>query len=407
MRKYLGLLLILAVVLAACVPVPVAPTLPESRGLQPTEVNSLRVRQTLDVAGATALDGGITVGDALTLGTTGQVIIAATADADTANYDNLLLIEHNLVGLGTKDRVYGINIEMTRPAGYGTTNGDHDDAGLKIRMNNKAVDNTVGTVMRGVDVNVKNDNPSGAITTLSGATFTVQTDTGSPPAGNVSTAYAVQGQITANAPITDSLIVADFRNFRQTATEPTIEYGVQIRNGNTTGTGIDRGLSFASEAATVGNFGYIIDMNDAAATTADIRLSQGETIDNLTDGTVAVGGALLATGLLSANGGIAVDTNAFTVADVSGNTTIAGTLTVGGLRTVWGSDTITATAAVTHGLATPQYAFCTLGEDTSAAKAICTVLISGATVTVKVWKADGTTAGDAGTLVYWQVVGTP
>jgi hypothetical protein len=218
-------------------------------------------------------------------GKTGQLVVSPVADADAANYDNLLLIEHDLVGLGTKDRVYGIDIEMTRPAGYNTTNGDHDDAGIKIRMNNKATGNATGTVLRGIDVNVKNDNPSGAITTLSGATFTAQTDTGSPPAGNVSTAYAVQGQITANAPVTDSLIVADFRNFRQTATEPALEYGVQIRNGNTVGTGIDAGLLFKSEAATVGAFGYVIDMNGVGVTAADIRLSNGKVIA-ATDGGV-------------------------------------------------------------------------------------------------------------------------
>lgn len=242
-------------------------------------------------------NGGFDVDDVFVVkNSTGQLVISGTADSDAANYDNMILVDHDLIGLGTKDRVYGVDIEMTRPAGYGTSNGDHDDAGLKIRMINKAVTNTVGTVLRGVDVNVKNDNPSGSITMLSGATFTAQTDTGSPPAGNVSTAYAVQGQITANAPVTDSLIVADFRNFRQTATEPTIEYGVQIRNGNTTGTGIDRGLSFASEAATVGAFGYGIDMNDAEVTTADIRLSQGETIANTTDGTISLGGAVSISG---------------------------------------------------------------------------------------------------------------
>ncbi len=41
-------------------------------------------------------------------------------------------------------------------------------------------------------------------------------------------------------------------------------------------------------------------------------------------------GALTVAGLVNADGGIAVDTSAFTVADTSGNTAIAGTLTVGG-----------------------------------------------------------------------------
>lgn len=218
-------------------------------------------------------------------GSTGQLSVSPVADADTGSYDNWFLIDGDILGLGTKDRVYGLDVELTRPAGYATTNGDHDDAGIKVRMINKSVDNATGTTLRGIDVNVKNDNPNSTITNLSGATFTAQTDTGSPPAGNVSTAYAVQGQITANAPITDSLIVADFRNFRQTATEPAVEYGVQIRNGNTVGTGIDVGLLFKSEAATVGAFGYVVDMNGVGVTSADIRLSNGKVIA-ATDGGV-------------------------------------------------------------------------------------------------------------------------
>jgi len=211
-------------------------------------------------------------------GTTGQLHMTPIADDALTSYDNWLLIDGPMLGLGTKDRVYGLDVELTRPAGYNTTNGDHDDAGIKVRMVNLATANATGTVMRGVDVNVKNDNPNSSITTLSGGTFTAQTDTGSPPAGNVSVAYALQGQITANAPVVDSLIVADFRNFRQTATEPTIEYGVQIRNGNTTGTGIDRGLTFKSESGTTGAFYFGIDMSDATVTGADIRLSNGKTI---------------------------------------------------------------------------------------------------------------------------------
>jgi hypothetical protein len=48
-------LLLILILTTACVAVPTPDTLSESRGLQPTEVNSLRVRQTLEVAGATTL----------------------------------------------------------------------------------------------------------------------------------------------------------------------------------------------------------------------------------------------------------------------------------------------------------------------------------------------------------------
>ena len=54
-------------------------------------------------------------------------------------------------------------------------------------------------------------------------------------------------------------------------------------------------------------------------------------------GTLSVTGITTLSGALNANGGIAVDTNAFTVADVTGNTSIAGTLSVTGVTTLTGA----------------------------------------------------------------------
>ena len=51
------------------------------------------------------------------------------------------------------------------------------------------------------------------------------------------------------------------------------------------------------------------------------------------DSTLAVTGATTLTGALSANGGITCDTNKFTVADTTGNTTVGGTLAVTGTST--------------------------------------------------------------------------
>ena len=62
-----------------------------------------------------------------------------------------------------------------------------------------------------------------------------------------------------------------------------------------------------------------------------------QTLSNKTLSNPIVAGTLTASGLLSANGGIAVDTNAFTVADSSGNTAIAGTLNVTGITTLTGA----------------------------------------------------------------------
>jgi len=67
--------------------------------------------------------------------------------------------------------------------------------------------------------------------------------------------------------------------------------------------------------------------------------------------TLAVTGVTTLSGALNANGGIAVDTNAFTVADVSGNVATAGTLSVTGATTLSstlaaGATTITGDASI-------------------------------------------------------------
>jgi len=54
------------------------------------------------------------------------------------------------------------------------------------------------------------------------------------------------------------------------------------------------------------------------------------------DGNTSIGGTLAVSGLTSLNGGIAVDTNMFTVGDGTGNTAIAGTLAVTGITTLTG-----------------------------------------------------------------------
>lgn len=79
------------------------------------------------------------------------------------------------------------------------------------------------------------------------------------------------------------------------------------------------------------------------------------------------------------------------------------------VKLVWGSSVVTGTATLTHGLTTPLYAFCSMGADpVDNEEDRCTVLISGATVTAKVWKeATSPTAGDSGVIVYWVVAGTP
>jgi hypothetical protein len=68
-----------------------------------------------------------------------------------------------------------------------------------------------------------------------------------------------------------------------------------------------------------------------------------------TVGTLSVGGATTLTGLINANGGIAVNTNKFTVDSSTGNTVVAGTTTTTGLITAHGGITSAGTLTFTGG----------------------------------------------------------
>lgn len=66
-----------------------------------------------------------------------------------------------------------------------------------------------------------------------------------------------------------------------------------------------------------------------------------------TDFTSLKATTLTVTGATALNGGLTMDTSAFTVADTSGNTSIAGTLGVGGAATLAGLNKLTAGTAIT------------------------------------------------------------
>jgi fibronectin-binding autotransporter adhesin len=80
-----------------------------------------------------------------------------------------------------------------------------------------------------------------------------------------------------------------------------------------------------------------------------------------------------------------------------------------GLTTiVIGTSSMTGTVTVTHGLTTPLYALCSIGTPVqTAAEALCSVVITGSTVTLNTWAVDGVTPGVAAATVFWQVAGTP
>ncbi len=111
--------------------------------------------------------------------------------------------------------------------------------------------------------------------------------------------------------------------------------------GDITSTGTLSSLTVSG--ALNANGGIAVDTNafTVADTTGNTSIAGtlGVTGATTLSSTLGVTGITTLTGLLNANGGIAVDTNVFTVADGTGNTSIAGTLGVTGATTL--SSTLT------------------------------------------------------------------
>lgn len=243
------------------------------------------------VTGNFTVTDNVTLGDAAddTLTVSGNMVLNGIADTDTGNYDNFLEITGNMTGKTTKDRYRGLLIDMTRPAGSELNVGDHDDVGLKVRVDTEAITTTTGTVLRAGDFEAKADNPDGTVTNLFGIASTAKSDTG---AGSVDNMVAFQTNAQNNAAVVTNLISADFRLMRQAATVPTNEYVIQVRSSSTTGSGADAGIFLSSDyggSATTDSLDYGLDVSGAAINIADVRLENGETISNQTDTVVQIG----------------------------------------------------------------------------------------------------------------------
>ena len=222
----------------------------------------------------------------------GNMVFTGIPDTDSTSYDEWFVIQGDMTGTANKDRNFGLVIEMTRPAGEEIGTGDHLEAALKIAIDTEAITTTAGTTMRAIDAEAKADNPSGTVTNLYGASLTAKSDTG---AGDVSQMIGLTVNAQNNAAVRSQLMAADFRLYRQAATVPTNEYGIQVRSSSSTGSGADAAIYVNSDysgSATTDSWDYGLDLSGAAINTADIRMENGETISNGTDTAVQIGGFL-------------------------------------------------------------------------------------------------------------------
>lgn len=148
-----------------------------------------------------------------------------------------------------------------------------------------------------------------------------------------------------------------------------------------------------------------IDANDAVTSGVNIDVGSvsGLTIDG---GLTNIGGGTCATALgdndLCVAGDIEVDGTI-----VLANTDFPLGYASSGESLIMGSTVITNSGTVSHGLTTPSYGVCSYsGQLTDNEEQLCSVNISGATVTIYTYKEDGS-AGDSGVAIFWMLVGTP
>jgi len=111
----------------------------------------------------------------------------------------------------------------------------------------------------------------------------------------------------------------------------TSKFSVDGATGDTTVAG-----NLAISGSTVN--GGIIENNTAITGTLTVTGATSLVGVATTTAGLAVGGNLTVTGATALNGGLAMDTNKFTVADTSGNVSTAGTLAVTGIATFSGFD---------------------------------------------------------------------
>ena len=229
-----------------------------------------------DVAGSEFVNGsGIVVGAVTEDGIRADSVSATSLEVSgervstASGYENFVNVAGDITGLAAGAKTYGVNIDMTRPATSPTTGGDIDDAGIKLRIGNRAV-TTAGNTIRGVDVQARN-RATGTLTNLNGGAISVQTDSG----GSTESEIDLSAQTTLNGTVTTTHLGLDVRTFRQSAGVPTLEAIARLRNGNTTGTGVTTGLLITSEGGAPSSILNGIDLSGALITGADVVLGNG------------------------------------------------------------------------------------------------------------------------------------
>jgi len=221
-----------------------------------------------------ATDGLVTVG--------GKVLINGAEVDATSGYEQFLKVTGNVTGVGAGgvgSKTWIINVDATRPASANVTVGDSNDMGLKMSMTNQSTSNAAGYYMRGADIQVKNDS-SAKLTHMEGLYVTAYNKNES--SGTVDSATAAQFNMK-NSGIIDTSHYGVVIQDQSMGTNPSDTVMLKL-DTSSDAVGTRTGIKFTTSGT---GYGTAIDMNGATITT-DLKLQNGETIDNDTDNSVKI-----------------------------------------------------------------------------------------------------------------------
>jgi hypothetical protein len=211
--------------------------------------------------------------------TDGQVDVTIASRAAAAYaYGLKVTSDDDFFTGGAATKSYLFSVSGDRPSGSAAT-GDSNDALIRASGNNYAANDT-NFIFRALNVSI-NNRSGGTLGRLEGANVGAQGKSG----GTVNNILGMTITAENYGTVSDMFGGLDIL-LKNEAAVATTEYGIRIRNENNSIADAVAAAILVSDTGANTGWDYALDCNGASVTTAEIRLSNGETIDNLTNGTI-------------------------------------------------------------------------------------------------------------------------